>query len=504
MSIKFIKHTNDYNNEEFIVMNDLKGSIISKSIKKNSKNNNDFSINNDNQQEEKPELDLNKSFHELIEGRITVEGDVDEINEVTELRLSKEETSIIRNNSEGRWYNKEDYWPIWIGMIWYIIMIISTFYGLNTAKIHEWDSWTTLKHSFSYYNIGGLLLIISGIVISMYFLHICLKKKEMLWQYLILNLIVILVKIIGSITSLKSIGIGDSIWAIVFGIIFRTFFSNIYIKYFKNTMSLEFFIKVSIVLLTINVKQILKVGPMGIIVSWGETIVLIILFYFIGKHLLKMSSDESILTSCGFSVCGSSAALAIVSSIKCEKKPCEALIVFMSLYTIPFIPIIPYIGKKFEYNPNIIGSWIGGSVDSTGAVFASAALGGVEISQTAIIIKMLQNVLIGPICLVIVSIWFRTFNPKILWDKFPKFLIGFILTCLITSLLPSEEGEHLVSNCFVISEWFGCISFIQIGLDIEVFRLLDMIKEYRKILILYIIGQTVDTFTTLGVSLLVF
>lgn len=155
-------------------------------------------------------------------------------------------------------------------------------------------------------------------------------------------------------------------------------------------------------------------------------------------------------------------------------------------------------------NHNTLGAWIGGSVDSTGGVFASAALGGVEVSQTAIIIKMLQNVLIGPICLAVVSIWYKTFNIIILWDKFPKFLIGFMLTCLITSLLPSKEGEELVHNCFVLSEWFGCISFIQIGLEIEISKLWEMIVGYRNILFLYLIGQTVDTFTTLGVSMLVF
>lgn len=455
-----------------------------------------------NEMGENEKIDIRNSIQELIEGRIVIEGNIDEIKELDV--LIQEEKSMIRNKSETYWFNKEEYWPIWIGMIWYSIIIIITFWKLETARIYEWDSWSSLQTSFEHSNLSGLLLIISGVTICMYFLHKCINKSEMIWQYLILNFLVLVVKIIGSFTAFKSIGIGDSIWAIIFGVLIRTLFSNLYSKYFKNTMSLEFFIKVSIVLLTINIKQIGMIGPLGIVVSWCETLILIVIFFFIGKFVFGLNKDDSIITTCGFSVCGSSAALALVSSIKCDKKPCEALIVFMSLYTIPFIPLIPYFGRLFNMNHNTLGAWIGGSVDSTGGVFASAALGGVEVSQTAIIIKMLQNVLIGPICLAVVSIWYKTFNIIILWDKFPKFLIGFMLTCLITSLLPSKEGEELVHNCFVLSEWFGCISFIQIGLEIEISKLWEMIVGYRNILFLYLIGQTVDTFTTLGVSMLVF
>lgn len=401
-------------------------------------------------------------------------------------------------------YNTEDYWSIWIGFGWFLIIIGTTYANLKTARVFEWKDWESLVVSLSYDNLSGLLLIFSGIMFCLYLIQSCMDKKNSTPQYFILNIVVFGSKFIGGFHYFKLAGIGDSVWAIIIGVIIRLMFKDRCRKYFSTCLSMEFFIKASIVLLAINIKEIAHHGLRGMIVSWVETITLLIIFYFIGTKILVMPSDESLITTGAFSICGSSAALSLSDCIKADKKISESIIIFMSIFTVPFIPLVPYVGKLFDFNSDLIGAWIGGSVDSTGAVSASASLAGLHVTHIAIIIKMLQNILIGPVCLVVSLIKMGSFKPLVLWQKFPKFVLGFLVVAIITSVLPEDKGILLVANVFIISEWFSCISFVLIGMEIELFKFSDLIIKRWKMLLLYLIGQSVDTFTTLGVAYLVY
>jgi uncharacterized membrane protein YadS len=59
------------------------------------------------------------------------------------------------------------------------------------------------------------------------------------------------------------------------------------------------------------------------------------------------------------------------------------------------MPLMPLVKTLGHVNPIVVGAWIGGSIDSTGQVTASAQMGGNTVLKTAIIIKMAQNILIG-------------------------------------------------------------------------------------------------------------
>jgi len=77
-----------------------------------------------------------------------------------------------------------------------------------------------------------------------------------------------------------------------------------------------------------------------------------------------------ILTGCTV-ICGSSAATAIRNSLKGREKDQKDAILISSLLTIPCIIILPIISKALDLSDEIAGSWFGGCVDSTGAVFAT-------------------------------------------------------------------------------------------------------------------------------------
>jgi uncharacterized membrane protein YadS len=401
------------------------------------------------------------------------------------------------------WYNTEDYWTVWVGFAWFVAAAVCGVVDLDVAGIHPWHNATDLAASFTALNTAGLALIYFATLATMYVVHKAMERDDALWQYAVVLTLVVGCKIIGAFHVLDSIGLGAAVWCIVAGIIFRNLLGDAF-AVFKPIYSLEFFIKISIVLLALNFKEIAIDGAKGLVVAWVETILLLATVYCMGIWIFQMPKEHAVVTSVGLSVCGGSAAIAIRDCVGADDTMVRAFITIMTVLTIPAIPSLPAIANKAGWNDAVTGAWIGGSVDSTGAVLACASLGSEATLKNAIVVKMLQNILIGPIALGVTAAWNGTVRPMLLWDKFPKFVMGFIVVCAVTTLLPGALEERVATNSFALSEWFSSISFVIIGMDINIRELAAKASEYKMIVALYICGQLLDFATTLGASYVMF
>jgi len=202
----------------------------------------------------------------------------------------------------------------------------------------------------------------------------------------------------------------------------------------------------------------------------------------------------------------------------------------MSFFTVPMIPLAPILGAAMNFRASVGGAWIGGTVDTTGAVIATAGIFGdkfedpllnVTASETAAIVKMLQNSIMGLVCLVLSVAVLRSDNSEaskkkaptcgsymmMLWDRFPKFVIGFLFTSILISYClpssgdayrPGELEAKAISWSFCIGEWVGTMGFVAIGLNI---RFAEMWRAMKgpNLVVLYLLGQSIDLVLT-GVS----
>lgn len=212
-----------------------------------------------------------------------------------------------------------------------------------------------------------------------------------------------------------------------------------------------------------------------------------------------MNKEEALVTSSTACICGTSAAMTIGECVGIEKDALTSIIAATSILTVPLIPTMP---QAKSVGDVVLGAWIGGCVDSSGAVIATASLRSPSATQVAVIIKMLQNIIIGIVALFVTFLWHRTCSPSILWKKFPKFVLGFIVVAIITTVMPSSIVDRLVNNSFFASEWFSWTSFVLIGLEIDVLSIWTRIKTHKLILLQYCIAQLIDIGTTFGMAYL--
>jgi len=270
-------------------------------------------------------------------------------------------------------------------------------------------------------------------------------------------------------------------WALLFGL----FISNVFgvPEWLKTAIKTEFFIKIGLVLLGAEVlfTTIVKVGAYGMVQA---ILVILAVFYVCFWLAKKLGLDDEFASILGtaVSICGVSAAIAAGGAVKGDPKKVSHTISLVLLCAIPMLIFEPVIAKAFGWLPAMTGAWLGGTIDTTGAVVAAGAIAGTQAMEVAVVVKMAQNVLIGAAAFLL-AIWF-TFKGKEatekpgaieIWFRFPKFVVGFIVASIIFSFFMSEAGAKAVTGITgSLRGWWFTLAFLCIGLDTRFKELVAM------------------------------
>jgi uncharacterized membrane protein YadS len=212
------------------------------------------------------------------------------------------------------------------------------------------------------------------------------------------------------------------------------------------------------------------------------------------------------------SVCGTSAAIATAAAAKAKKDDLSMTVSISIIFTILMMVFEPVIIELIGMTPIMGGSLIGGTVDSTGAVVVAGTALGDEAQKAAVLVKSIQNILIGFIAF-FVAIFFATrvdkkANEEVgaaeIWYRFPKFIIGFFIASLVASFIIQPMFDTADFNAVgtinktldQYKNWAFVLAFTSIGLDTN-FK--EIVKQMHggKVLWLYLIGQLFNILLTL-------
>jgi len=276
----------------------------------------------------------------------------------------------------------------------------------------------------------------------------------------------------------------------------------------------EFFIKCSLVLLAVELTVLVEVGGPGMIVAWIGSPIAVISGYLIGVHLFKCQENVSLLIAVGASWCGASAMSAVAPLVQAEPEDLSLSISVVAFFTVIFTFVQPYIAIATNMPDDVAGAWIGGSVDQTGNVVVSAAIFSDEATEVAGIVKMVLNASLGIMASVVACYWSsksetdEKFKLIMLWDKFPKFTLGFIITSIVLTLLLENLGDEEIKDALpkAVSTlnkiWFA-VAFVGIGLTTNIKKLWS--KAFSSgIVQVYLVANTIDILLALGLAYLAY
>ena len=284
----------------------------------------------------------------------------------------------------------------------------------------------------------------------------------------------------------------------------------------RPAMLTELYIKTGLVLLGGEVlwNRLLALGLPGMFVAWIVTPIVLITTYWFGTKILKIPSRSlNMVISADMSVCGVSAAIATAASCRAKKEELSFAIAMSLTFTVIMMVLMPIAIRMLGLSEIVGGAWLGGTIDSTGAVVAAGSSLGPIAEQTAATVKMIQNILIGVTAFGVAVYWVmsvdrdRTSGVKPdageIWRRFPKFVLGFLFASILFTLISVgiEDGEELVSLTVKdatknLRGWFFCLAFVSIGLESR-FQDLRAQMHGGKPLLLYVCGQSLNLILTL-------
>ncbi|MCZ2416515.1 MAG: putative sulfate exporter family transporter [Burkholderiales bacterium] len=344
-----------------------------------------------------------------------------------------------------------------------------------------------------------------------YLTSFILKKplKGIFLSFLAIYILALLSNVVAAIPAIKAIGLESVFFAVIFGLIISNIFNVP--KWLKPAIQSEFYIKIGIITLgsTILFGEVMKAGAYGLVQA--ILIVLVVSnFAFWVARKMKVDDEMATMLASGVSICGVSAAIATCGVIKGDNKKLSTVISLVLVIAIPMMYLLPWLSNLIGLSPQVAGAWLGGTIDTTGAVAAAGTMLGEEAAQTAIIVKSSQNVLLGIAAFLIALYW--TYKGKegqekptgkMIWDRFPKFVLGFILASLIFSIFFSIEEAKVVGK---ITKGFSnslfSIAFVCIGLETRFKEIFS--KENRRPLNAFLTAQTFNIILTLIVAYLLF
>ncbi len=283
--------------------------------------------------------------------------------------------------------------------------------------------------------------------------------------------------------------------------------------WFRATLSAEFFVKIGLVLLgtTVIFSDLLKAGALGL----AQSLVVVVGVWYVAYWLcrqFKVDEELTMMIASAVSICGVSAAIATAGAIQGDAKKLSYTISLVLITAIPMMVVMPYLANWWGLSPEVAGAWLGGSIDTTGAVVAAGSLVGDTALKISTIVKFSQNVLLGLAAFAISVYWTYTKRGlgnetkptlSLIWERFPKFVIGFLLASALFSFgLAPVSIAHAKDGLKTIQTLWFVLAFTSIGLETKFSDLFS--ADQKKPLYAFLLAQTFNILLTLAIALLLF
>ena len=382
----------------------------------------------------------------------------------------------------------EDIWAVFIGGLLIAIILAGVFFSdmKFSIPVYQWENGNDLLSKILAAD-NLLLLAVIGIIFFLLSLLAIAASGDSIKKYaggfFIIFILAVLSLIIAGNKSISYYGIEYVVFALLIGLLLSNLFSLP--AWLKEAARSEFFIKTGLIILGTSIlfTDIIKAGLPGIL----QSVFVVAAVWFFALWLcrrLKVDDEFGVILASAVSICGVSAAIVASGAIKGDKKKLSYVTTLVLLVAIPMMIILPWVIKKMGISEVVGGAWLGGTLDTTASVTAASELVGPAATKAGVIVKFSQNVLIGIAAFFIAAWWVLKKIPvngkqekpsiKLIWERFPKFVLGFIAASLVFSfLIPAGTGKQVSGILNSLRTVWFALAFISIGLEA---RFLDLFK----------------------------
>ena len=304
------------------------------------------------------------------------------------------------------------------------------------------------------------------------------------------------------------------VYAIALGLIGNAILTKLAVRdALSHGFRTEFFIKTGLVLLgaSINLKVLVTAAGPAIIQALLLISIVFGFTWWLGGRLGLDDKLRALLAS-AVSICGVSAAIAAAGAVQAKREQLAYAASLVIAFALPSIFLLPWLSDVLHLSDAVAGAWIGGNIDTTAAVAAAGALAGEDALQIATIVKTTQNALIGVVAIALTAYFALKIERKSadearpsigqFWERFPKFVLGFIAASVIGTVYLQWGGDkNAIATVNDLRTWFLIFAFVSIGLE---FSLKGLREAGWRPIALFASATVVNIVVALGLAAVLF
>lgn len=231
----------------------------------------------------------------------------------------------------------------------------------------------------------------------------------------------------------------------------------------------ELWLKTGIVLLgaRLVLQQLFKLGALGLVMVVVEIIVSIAVVRLMSRKF-QISEKLGSLLAIGVGICGVSAIIGCAGAIDADEKDQSYAIATILIFGAAAVFLYPLVGYALDMGHKSFGIWAGLAVDNTAEAVATGFVYSEAAGKYATLAKLCRNALMGIVIMGFAIHYARLgitedvkHKGRFLWQKFPKFILGFLLFSLLATVGFFSKGQ--ISALKNLYKWFFMLTFVGVG-----------------------------------------
>jgi uncharacterized integral membrane protein (TIGR00698 family) len=393
-------------------------------------------------------------------------------------------------------WTKEDWWAVWLGLGIIAVATIFFFSGgtLGPLAVSPPRDWTelsaVLSHLVDKWGWYALLFLVFAGVFTLSTTIMGHKPTEYLAGFVLIFLVSLVILVISQSRFFNQKSLEAPLVALILGLAVGNLWKMP--RWLESSLRTEYYIKTGIVLLgaTLPLTLIVTAGPIAFLQATIVSVCTWFTMFFVGTRVFGLDKRFAAVLGAAGSVCGVSASIAVGGAVEAEKEHIAVSISIVSLWALVMIFFLPFASNWLGLHPGVAGAWIGTSEFADAAGYAAAQTiasnAGTEAPiQTFTLMKVIgRDIWIGiwALALSIVSVTFwgsdergtsgRRAGIGIIWERFPKFVIGFFVASILMSIIVAVSSADfdtqitplLITPIKTLRTWTFVFTFLCIGL----------------------------------------
>ncbi|MEG3768462.1 YeiH family protein [Alteromonas sp. 14N.309.X.WAT.G.H12] len=219
--------------------------------------------------------------------------------------------------------------------------------------------------------------------------------------------------------------------------------------------------------------EVLSLGWRGLGIDLSIIISVLTLSLLVGRYVLKLDYQTSLLVGAGSAICGAAAVLATAPVIKAKSETVVIAVSTVVIFGTASMFLYPVIWPYVDVSATHFGVYIGSTIHEVAQVVAAGSAVGPESAQNAVLEKMLRVILLAPF-LVILALFPNKQNGDdgengksgISLQHMPWFALYFLIVIGANSMI--DLPDIVVSSLMELDTLCLTMAMVALGLKTHV------------------------------------